>query len=368
MTLSHSAHRSVPAHAHVDALPQPVIFDGLTLFFSTPHNEISDRKMITNKRFVGLAIACGLALSTGLASAEEAYPIRPVRLIVGFAAGSTADVGARILSRKLGEIMGQSVVVENRPGAGSMISTEYVAHAPKDGYTLLLGTIAATINTTLSPRQTVDFSKDLAPIVLVGSIPNILVVHPSLGVNSVEELIVLAKAKPDQISYASAGIGSSPHLSGELFKQMAGVQMTHVPYPGSAQAVTDLLAGRVQVMFSPASTVLAFIKQGTLKALASTESKRTSIARDLPTMSEAGLTGFETSVWFGILAPAGTPQGVVTKVSKAVNEALKDESVLRLLHAQGMDALGGTPDEFSRYIASETAKWAHVIKTANIKK
>jgi tripartite-type tricarboxylate transporter receptor subunit TctC len=315
-----------------------------------------------------LAIVACLVLAAGVASADEAYPTRPVRLIVGFAAGSTADVGARILSRKLGEIMGQSIVIENRPGAGSMISTEYVARAPKDGYTLLLGTIAATINATLSPRQTVNFSKDLEPIVLVSSIPNILVVYPPLGVNSVKDLIALAKAKPDQISYGSAGVGSAPHLSAELFKQMAGVQMTHVPYQGSAQAVTDLIAGRVQVMFSPASTVLAFIKQGTLKALASTESKRTSIAPDLPTMSEAGLTNFETSVWFGILAPAGTPSYVVTKVSRAVNEALKDQEVLKLLHAQGMDALGGSPDEFSRYIASETAKWANVIKTAKIGK
>lgn len=320
------------------------------------------------KQFCSLAIAACLVLAAGAASADEAYPTRPVRLIVGFAAGSTADVGARILSRKLGEIMGQSIVIENRPGAGSMISTEYVARAPKDGYTLLLGTIAATINATLSPRQTVNFSKDLEPIVLVSSIPNILVVYPPLGVNSVKDLIALAKAKPDQISYGSAGVGSAPHLSAELFKQMAGVQMTHVPYQGSAQAVTDLIAGRVQVMFSPASTVLAFIKQGTLKALASTESKRTSIAPDLPTMSEAGLTNFETSVWFGILAPAGTPSYVVTKVSRAVNEALKDQEVLKLLHAQGMDALGGSPDEFSRYIASETAKWANVIKTAKIGK
>ncbi|HEY6023391.1 MAG TPA: tripartite tricarboxylate transporter substrate binding protein [Pseudolabrys sp.] len=324
--------------------------------------------MTVLKQFCSSAIAACLVLAAGAASADEAYPTRPVRLIVGFAAGSTADVGARILSRKLGEIMGQSIVIENRPGAGSMISTEYVARAPKDGYTLLLGTIAATINATLSPRQTVNFSKDLEPIVLVSSIPNILVVYPPLGVNSVKDLIALAKAKPDQISYGSAGVGSAPHLSAELFKQMAGVQMTHVPYQGSAQAVTDLIAGRVQVMFSPASTVLAFIKQGTLKALASTESKRTSIAPDLPTMSEAGLTNFETSVWFGILAPAGTPSYVVTKVSRAVNEALKDQEVLKLLHAQGMDALGGSPDEFSRYIASETAKWANVIKTAKIGK
>lgn len=324
--------------------------------------------MPTIKQFIGPAIVFGLVFFAVVSSAEEVYPSRPIRLVVGFAAGSTADVGARILSQKLGENLGQPVVVENRPGAGSMISTEYVARAPKDGYTLLFGAVAATINTTLSPSQNVNFGKDLLPIALVGSIPNILVVHPSLGVNSVKELIELAKAKPDLISYGSAGIGSSPHLSAELFKQMAGVEMTHIPYPGSAQAVTDLLAARVQVMFSPASTVLAHIRQGTLKALASTENKRTSIAPDLPTMSEAGLPGFETSVWFGILAPLGTSPDVVAKVSGAANEALKDQQVLKLLHAQGMDALGGTPDEFSRYIASETAKWAGVIKTAKIGK
>ena len=323
---------------------------------------------MTIKWLTGLATACTLLCSASIVQAQDAYPTRPIRLIVGFAAGSTADVGARIFTRKLGDILGQSVVVENRPGAGSMISTDYVAHSPKDGYTLLLGTIAATINTTLSPRQSVDFGKDLAPVVLVGSIPNVLVVNPKLDAHNVKELIALAKAEPDKISYASAGVGSSPHLSAELFKQMTGVQMTHVPYPGSAQAVVDLIAGRVQVMFSPASTVLSFIKQGSLRALASTESKRTSIAPDLPTMAEAGLPGFETSVWFGILVPTGTPTSVITKLADATNKTLKDPDVLRLLHAQGMDALGGTPDEFSRYIASETAKWAGVIKTAKIKK
>lgn len=323
---------------------------------------------MTIKWLTGLATACTLLCSASIVQAQDAYPTRPIRLIVGFAAGSTADVGARIFTRKLGDILGQSVVVENRPGAGSMISTDYVAHSPKDGYTLLLGTIAATINTTLSPRQSVDFGKDLAPVVLVGSIPNVLVVNPKLDAHNVKELIALAKAEPDKISYASAGVGSSPHLSAELFKQMAGVQMTHVPYPGSAQAVVDLIAGRVQVMFSPASTVLSFIKQGSLRALASTENKRTSIAPGLPTMAEAGLPGFETSVWFGILVPTGTPTSVITKLADATNKTLKDPDVLRLLHAQGMDALGGTPDEFSRYIASETAKWAGVIKNAKIKK
>jgi tripartite-type tricarboxylate transporter receptor subunit TctC len=249
-----------------------------------------------------------------------------------------------------------------------MISTEYVARQRPDGYTLLLGTIAATINATLSPTQTADFQKDLTPVSLLASIPNILVVHPSLGVHTVKELIALAKREPNKISYGSAGVGSSPHLSGELFKQMAGIEMTHVPYPGSAQAVTDLLAGRVQVMFSPASSVLSFIRAGTLVGLASTESSRTSAAPDLPTMEEAGLPGFKTGVWFGVLTPRGTPPDAVAKLNQAINSTLKDEKVLSLLHVQGMDALGGTPEEFSQYIAAETEKWRRVITTAHISK
>lgn len=316
--------------------------------------------------FLCTLVCCAAALSP--ADADSNYPSRPVRLIVGFGPGSTADVGARIIAPKLGEILGTSVVVEDHPGAGSMISLEYVARQPADGYTLLLGTIAATINATLSPRQTVDFQKDLSPISLVASIPNILVVHPSLKVHTVQELIALAKREPDKISYGSAGIGSSPHLSGELFKQLAGVEMTHVPYPGSAQAVTDLLAGRVQVMFSPASSVLPFIRAGKLIALASTEHSRTSAAPDLPTMMEAGVPGFETGVWFGILVPKGTQEQVAAKLNQAVNRTLQDTQVVKLLHAQGMDALGGSPERFSRYIAAETEKWRKVITSAHISK
>jgi tripartite-type tricarboxylate transporter receptor subunit TctC len=314
------------------------------------------------------AVACCATVFSSAASADSTYPSRPVRLIVGFGPGSTADVGARIVAPKLGEVLGASVVVEDRPGAGSMISTEYVARQPADGYTLLLGTIAMPINATLSPNQRVDFQKDLSPVSLVASIPNILVVHPSLGIHTVKDLISLAKREPNKISYGSAGVGSSPHLSGELFKQMAGIEMTHVPYPGSAQAVTDLLAGRVQVMFSPASSVLSFIRAGKLVALASTESSRTSATPDLPTMEEAGLPGFQTGVWFGVLVPKGTPPEAVAKLNEAINKTLKDGKVRDLLHAQGMDTLGGSPEQFSKYIAAETEKWRRVITTAHISK
>jgi tripartite-type tricarboxylate transporter receptor subunit TctC len=293
--------------------------------------------------------------------AEENYPTRPVRLIVGFAAGSSGDVAARIVSQKLGDLLGRTVIVENRPGASSMIATEYVARSAKDGYTLLLATIAATINTTLNPDKGADFEKDLAPIALVGSLPNILVVNPQLDVTDVKGLIALAKQKPDELFYGASGLGSGPHLATELFKQMAGVKMTGVLYPGSAQTVTDLIAGRIQVMFSPASTALGLIKAGKVKALATTQGKRASVAPDLPTVAEAGLAGYDTGLWYGILAPAGTPRPVIEKISKATNDALKDTETLNALHAQGLDALGGSPDDFASFIKSETERWARVI-------
>ena len=300
-----------------------------------------------------------IAVATPVA-ADETYPTRPVRLIVGFAAGSSGDVAARLVGHKLGDLLGQTIIVENRPGASSMLATDYVARSPKDGYTLLFATIAATINTTLMPNKEPNFEKDLAPIVLVGSIPNILVVNPDVNVKSVKELIALAKQKPDELLYGASGLGSGPHLATELFKQMAGVKMTGVLYPGSAQTVLDLVSGRIQVMFSPASTVLPLIKDGRVRALGTSEAKRTSAAPDLPPISEV-LPGYDTGVWFGILAPAGTPQPIIDKISKNANVALKDPGLLKGLQVQGLEARGGSPDEFARFIKSETERWARVI-------
>jgi tripartite-type tricarboxylate transporter receptor subunit TctC len=322
--------------------------------------------MTQGKRLAAGLAAALLAWFCTAALADDAYPLRPVHIVVGFGPGASADVAARVLAQRMGQTLGQQFIIENRPGAGSNIASEYVARAPKDGYVLLFGTVANTINTTLSKNLTFDFGKDFAPVSLAVTLPNILVVHPSLGVGSVADLIMLAKAKPQQIFFGSSGVGTSPHLSGELFNEMAGVKLVHVPYPGSAQAVTDLLAGRVQVMFSPASTVLPHVSDGKLKALASTQIKRTSMAPNLPTMTEAGLAGFDTSVWFGLLAPAGTPQEVVTKLNHAVNDALASDDVRALLRVQGMDPLGGTPETFGRMIASETEKWARVITAAGL--
>lgn len=302
------------------------------------------------------------------AASQDAYPSRPVRLIVGFGAGASADVTARVVAQKLSEILGQQFVVENKPGGGSNIATEFVSQAPKDGYTLLMGTVANTINSAIAPDLKFSFTKDFAPIVPLVTLPNILVVHPDTGVKTVDDLIKLAKTNPDKVLFASSGIGTSPHLSGELFNQMAGLKITHVPYKGSGQAVTDLLANRVQMMFSPAATVLEHVKKGSLKALASTQSQRAGVAPDLPTMSEAGLKGFDTGLWFGLMAPAGTPKDVIDKLNKATNEALKSPEVADILKKQGMDILGGNAEDFTRYIQAETEKWAAVAKAAGLEK
>lgn len=312
-------------------------------------------------RLFVLLAALFCAITNGSSSADEAYPMRPVRLVVGFAAGSSADVAARIIAQKLGDLLGQNVVVENHPGASGMIAAEYVARSKNDGYTLLVATIAATINTTMMPGKGPNFEKDLTPVTLIGSLPDILVVNPKLGINSVAELIAVAKQKPDELRYGASGVGSGPHLASELFKQMAGIKMTGVLYPGSAQTVTDLIAGRIQVMFAPASTVVGFIKAGTVKALATSQAKRASVAPELPTVAEAGLPGFDTGLWFGILGAAGTPKPVIDKISAATNQSLKEPSVVRALKMQGFDPIGGSPDEFARYIKSETERWAHVI-------
>jgi tripartite-type tricarboxylate transporter receptor subunit TctC len=302
------------------------------------------------------------------AARAQDYPTRPIRVIVGFGAGSGADVTARVVGARMSEILGQQIVVENKTGAGSSIGADYVAHASNDGYTLFLATISQPINAAVTPHLNFDFVKDFSPIVLVSSIPNMLVVNPSLGVKTVPELIALAKAKPDSLSFGSSGVGTGTHLAAELFKVLAGVQMVHVPYAGSAQSITDLLAGRIQLVFTPASTVVGHVRDGKLVALATTEKKRAAIAPDVPTMGEAGLPGFDTGLWFGLLAPAGTPKVAIDKINAAVNQAIKSDQVIKALQPQGIDLLGGTPDEFTRYIASEMERWDKVAHAAGLKK
>jgi tripartite-type tricarboxylate transporter receptor subunit TctC len=313
-------------------------------------------------------IICAAVGLSAVAARADDFPTRPIRVIVGFGPGSGADITARVVGARMSEILGQQIVVENKSGAGSSIAAEVVAHAPKDGYTLFLATISQPINAAVLPRLNFDFAKDFAPVVLVSTIPNLLVVNPSLGVKNVQELIALARKKPDGLSFGSSGVNTGTHLSAELFKVLAGVKMVHVPYAGSAQAVQDLLAGRIDLLFTPASTVVQFVHQGRLVALAATEAKRIDIAPDVPTMEEAGLPGFDTGLWFGLLAPAGTPKSAIDKISAAANAAIKTDAVIKALRPQGITLLGGTPDAFGRYIASEMARWDKVAREAGLKK
>jgi tripartite-type tricarboxylate transporter receptor subunit TctC len=298
---------------------------------------------------------------------QGAYPAKPVRVVLGFPPASAADLVARIVGAKMGDALTQQLVIDNRPGASSNIATEAVVRAPADGYTLLMGTVANTINASLYAKLAFDFARDLAPVAAVASVPNLLVVHPSLPVRSVQELIKAAKTKPGEILYGSSGNGTGPHLSGELFNLMAGVKLVHIPYKGSPQAMTDLLGGRVMVMFSPASTALPHIKAGTLRALASSGAQRTASAPDLPTIAEAGLPGYETTVWFGLLAPANTPRDIIERLNREVTRALTDADVKKQFATQGIDAMGGTPEQFAAYIRDETAKWARVVQASGAK-
>jgi tripartite-type tricarboxylate transporter receptor subunit TctC len=312
------------------------------------------------------ALALAICLTVVASSAQD-YPNRPVRIVIGFGPGSVADITARVLGTHMGQTLGQQFVVENRAGAGSSLGAEHVARAPKDGYTLFMATIANTINPALSPLS-FDFAKDLAPVALIATSPQLLVAHPSLGVNSVQELIALAKTRPDPIHYACSGVGTLSHLSGLLLNGMAGIKLVPVPYPGSAQGVNDVLAGRVPVMFSSIATVWPHVTSGRLKALATTQLERLAMAPDLPTMTEAGLQGYDAVVWMGLLAPAGTPREIVDKLARAANEALQSSDVLVPLRAQGFEPIGGNPDEFRRYIDNELRKWSNVATAAELKK
>ena len=322
--------------------------------------------MGVSKRLVGaVATVVALALMSGAPRAED-YPVRPIRVVVGFGPGAVADVILRVLTARMSQSLGQQVVVENRPGAGSSLGAEYVARAPKDGYTLLMCTVAQTINPAMN-NLSFDFGKDLAPIALVANAPQMLVAHPSLPVNNIRGLIALAKSQPDGVQYASSGAGTMSHLSGVLLNRSAGIKLQQIPYPGSAQSMTDVLAGRVPLMFGPAATVWSNVQAGKLKALAVTQPTRASIAPDVPTMVEAGVEGYSAGIWMGLLAPSGTPPEIVDRLSRAANEALKSKEVLSLMEKQGVDLLGGTPAEFARFIDDELKKWDGVVKASGIK-
>jgi tripartite-type tricarboxylate transporter receptor subunit TctC len=316
---------------------------------------------------VAALVALALLAAGSLAHAQTDYPSRPVRIIVGFGAGAVADTPGRLLAQKFSQAFGQQFVIENRPGAGSSIAAEFVSRAPPDGHTLFMATSANTINATVS-KLGFDIVKDFSPIALVCAVPNMLVAHPSLGVDTLQQLIALAKQKPEQIHYASSGVATTTHLAGELINVMAGVKLTHVPYPGSAQALTDVLTGRIPLLFAPASAVIQHVEKGNLKAIAVTQLKRAGIAPNVPTMAESGLAGYDIGLWFGLLAPAGTPRPIIDRLARAANEAIKSDDVAQALRTAGLDPLGSSPDEFARYIVSEVEKGATVVQAAGLKK
>jgi tripartite-type tricarboxylate transporter receptor subunit TctC len=311
-----------------------------------------------------IALVCLVAVRCeGVAAAV--YPTRPINLVVGFPPGGASDIMARILTAKLGSLLGQPVVVVNRPGAGGNVAGAYVAHATPDGYTLLLGNnaILAT-NVTLYRKIGFDPVKDFAPISLIGTQANVLVVNKSVPAHSLAELIALAKAHPGKLNFASSGYGLAAHLAGELFKMDAHIDIVHVPYTGSAAALQGVIAGQDQMMFATASGVMGFLKSGQVRALAVTTLKRTAIFPDVPTMDELGLHGFEATTWHGLVAPAGTPPDIIATLHRAVVEALADPNIRQSLIRLGIDVVGSTPDAFAAHIQRKIPKWAAVIKAS----
>lgn len=311
---------------------------------------------------IGIAVLLG-----GSTAWAQNYPSKPIRFILPFPPGGGTDTLARIVGQKLGENLGQTMVLDNRPGAGANIGAEIGAHAVPDGYTLTMGNIAHAINMTLYAKPGYDLVKDFAPITLLASTPNILVVHPSVAAKSVQELITLAKARPGQLNYASSGSGSSAHLAAELFKSLAGVNLTHVPYKGGGPAVTSLVGGETVVGFATAPSVLQQIKSGRLRGLGVTTLKRTAAAPDLPTIAESGVANYDANTWYGALAPAKTATSVITRLHAEFIKIMQSPDVLERISALGYEPATTTPQEFGAYIKSEVAKWGKVVKAAGIR-
>src|SRR5262249_32343201 len=319
---------------------------------------------LPRRAFLHLA-ACATALpAVSRVAWAQAYPTRPVRIIVGFAAGGGTDITARLVGQWLSERLGPQIIIDNPPGAGSNIATEAVVRAASDGYTLLLVTAANAINATLYEK--LNFIRDIAPVVGIMRVPNVMVVHPSLPAKTVPEFITYAKGNPGKIGMASGGMGTTGHLSGELFKMMTGVDMVHVPYRGQAPALTDLLAGQVQVYFNSPPASIEYIKAGTPRALAVTTATRSETLPDIPTVGEF-VPGYEASQWFGIGAPKNTPTEIVDKLNNEINAGLADPKMKARLAELGGTALAGSSADFRKLIADETEKWGKVIRAANIK-
>jgi tripartite-type tricarboxylate transporter receptor subunit TctC len=318
------------------------------------------------RRILRPGLVAGLLLAAGTAVAQT-YPAKPVRWIIPFPPGGAMDVMARALGPKMAESLGQPVVVENRPGAGGVIGSDVVAKAPPDGYTIMIVSIGQAVNPSLYPKLPFDPIKDFEPVTLVGVVPNVLVVHPSVKANSVAELVALAKAQPGKLNYASAGNGTSIHLAGELFAAMAGVDITHVPYKGSGPAVTDLLGGQVNLMFDSITSAKPHIQAGKLRALGVTSQRRSTALPNVPTIAEAGIKGYEVSPWFAVFVPAKTPKAVVDRLHSEITKALKSPDIQERFASIGAEPVGSTPEQLAAHLERETARWSKIIRERDIK-
>lgn len=313
-------------------------------------------------------VAALAALALTLPAAAQQYPTKPIRLVVPFAPGGSSEIISRVVAQKLSESLGQQVVVENRPGGAGNIAMEQVARSDPDGYTLILGHIGTlAVNPAMFPKLPYDPNRDFAPISLMAAVPNVIVVNPAVPAKTLQEFIALAKKRPGAINYGSAGTGSSGHLAMEYFKQIANVDLVHVPYKGTGPMLADLLGGQTETTFTGVPPLLPHIKQGKLRALAVGSAKRTDALPDVPTVAESGFAGFETSQWYGLLAPARTPKPIVDKLSSEVARALRQPDVVQRLAADSATPVGSTPEEFAAYIRKEQERWGRVVKTANIK-
>ncbi|HEX7812579.1 MAG TPA: tripartite tricarboxylate transporter substrate binding protein [Burkholderiales bacterium] len=309
-----------------------------------------------------------LLVLSACSSPETTFPSKPVTLIVPFPAAGSSDLLARVISERAARALGQPIVIENRPGAGGNVGTEAAARAPADGYTLVQCTIGTcAINPAIYEKIPYDLERDFRGVVLFGSIANLLTVNPSVPARSVAELVALAKSKPGKLSYGSSGYGSSPHLSGELFKKAAGIDILHVPYRGSAPAITDLRGGQIDIFFDNTPSILPQVRAGAVRALATTGATRSALIPDAPTMEEAGFSGFVIAPWFGVMAPRKTPDSIVARINKAYEEALLDPEIVRRLAEMGMTISGGTPARFQDHIRAESRRWSELVKAHGIR-
>jgi tripartite-type tricarboxylate transporter receptor subunit TctC len=331
----------------------------------------SERTTLPRLSGILLGLLFGLALATALPAAEDEaahYPERPIKIFVGFSAGGGTDVAARILAQKLTETLGQSVVVENRPGASGMIAAETVAKSAADGYTLMMGTqTTLAVAPALYRKFSIDAARDFAGVAKAGVSPLVLVVHPSVPARSVMDLIALAKTSPGTINFGSGGLGTTPHMAGELFSIQAGIKMVHVAYRGEAPAINDLLGGQLHLIFANLSAVIGNVKAGSLRALAVTTAQRAATAPELPTVAEAVLPGFEAATWFALVTPAGTPRGIVRRLNTEVTRLIAQPDTRQRFADLGMTVDAGTPAALDGHIKSEIAKWSKVIQEADIR-